>query len=118
MEVWQRTAPCDSLLIPESSLASGVWLQIERQGPKFMGAVSLDAVTWRPVGTWTPLHSLVVNGGSATAPAGSDPVSSLAFTTWGIMSVGSFSESSGPGFRDFSVSQGTSAESGASTIAG
>jgi regulation of enolase protein 1 (concanavalin A-like superfamily) len=118
MEVWQRTAACDSLLIPKSSVANGVWLQIERQGPEFMGAVSLDAVTWRLVGVWTPLHSLVVNGGSATATAGSDPVSSLAFTTWGIMSVGSFNESSAPGFRDFSVAQGASAHSAANTTTG
>jgi regulation of enolase protein 1 (concanavalin A-like superfamily) len=118
MEVWQRTAPCDSLLIPESAVANGVWLQIERQGPEFMGAVSLDAVTWRPVGVWTPSHSLTLNGGSAVATAGSDPVSSLAFTTWGIMSVGSFSESSAPGFSDFSVAQGASADSGANTTTG
>jgi regulation of enolase protein 1 (concanavalin A-like superfamily) len=102
MEVWQQTIPCDSLQIAGSSIGNGVWLRIERQGSEFTGAVSFDTVTWRPV------HSLVLNGGSATAIAGTEPASSLAFTTWGIMSAGSFSESSAPGFRDFSVTSGAS----------
>jgi hypothetical protein len=115
MEVWQRTAPCDSLQIPASSVASGIRLRIERQGPEFAGAVSLDAVTWRSVGSWTPLRSLALNGGSASATAGSDPVSSLAFTTWGIMSVGSLRGRSAPWVSDFSVTPGASTSNSADT---
>jgi regulation of enolase protein 1 (concanavalin A-like superfamily) len=106
MEVWQRTASCDSLPIPASSVSNGVWLRIERQGPRFSGAVSLDAVTWHTVGARTPLQSLVLNGGTASAAGGGDPASSLAFTTWGILSVGSFSKSSAPLFSGFSVAPG------------
>jgi hypothetical protein len=113
MEVWQRTASCDSLPMPASSVSNGVWLRIERQGPRFSGAVSLDAVTWRTVGARTPLQSLVLNGGTASAAGGGDPPSSLAFTTWGILSVGSFSESSAPLFSGFSVAPGA-----ASTVTG
>jgi hypothetical protein len=118
MEVWQRTAPCDSLPIPASSVRNGVWLRIERQGPRFTGAVSLDAVTWHPVGARTPVQSVVLNGGTAKATAGGDPASSLAFTTWGILSVGSFSESSAPLFSGFSVAPGASAGTGANTTTG
>jgi hypothetical protein len=108
MEAWQRTMPCDSLVIPGSSVANGVWLRIARQGLKFAGAVSLDAVSWLAVGSWTSLYSLVLNGGNTAATAGNDAASSLAFTTCGIMSVGAFNDRSAPGFSDFSVVDGAS----------
>ena len=81
IEAWQRGMPCATLTLPASTAAGGVWLRVAHQGKRFTGAVSVDTVNWRTVGSWVP------DGGGTTSD--SEAQSELAFTGWGVLSRGS-----------------------------
>ncbi len=104
-EVRQRVMPCTTLTMPASAKVNGVWLRIAYQGDRFAGTVSQDAVTWQPVGSWTPLST---GSGSAPAMSGAESQSSLAFTSWGILSLGTIDNPPAAWFSDFAISPGGS----------
>ena len=106
-----------------------VWLQVQRSGSDFIARWSGDGVTWRQVGQWTPAVTAVPASGqsqtsgtpavstptaTATAPSrvsptigapiATDPAAApLAFTSWGVLSVGNGAVGGWPHLSGFTV---------------
>jgi hypothetical protein len=124
----QTSVPCKTVTLSGSSPRHGIWLRVARQGNTFSGEVSLDAVAWQVIGTWTPSSAgpsttnwtvntasptpspTVPQGPEATpamtdVPAGGS-FTSIDFTSWGLLAEGSFTGLSAPMFSDFSIVNG------------
>lgn len=122
---WQSASPCATISVKATAVTHGLWLQLARQGNVFTGAVSLDHITWRAVGGWAPPHTdapiagwngtpqasptpvrhagVAPTASNGTAKPGVEPLAPLAFTSWGIISMGSSAMADAPLFNNFTV---------------
>jgi len=110
---------------------AAVWLQVQRSGSDFTAQWSGDGTTWQQVGQWTPdMTGAVAPGKAATPTAGATatptatatatpqasataaadsptatdpPAAPLAFTSWGVLSIGNGTAGSWPHMSAFTV---------------
>ena len=126
----QQTAlPC---ITGKVNVSASVWLRVQRSGGVFTAFASNDGATWQRVGQWspvttgpaspvqasksTPVATAVVTATTTVMAGGvnaSDPATApLAYTSWGVMVVGSGSATGWPQLTNFTV---TSAATSAAT---